>query len=372
MKIDRMRRKENPLGWAPPQQSIKGKAKRTVDVLLLALYPFWLKRTKEVRPNTTAVVEASLVNITSATIESDKETVTAFSIVICIFSAFAALTNSMLFTAISMKASKKNADKFNLSSAVSGITYLCANIARMMNDCTVHLTTPWMCLIGHPQVTLFAVCEPASTAGMFLMALDCSITVVCFKPAKWSIMKKNVNCFIIITFSCIAVGVATMWIVVFFRTQTHVLACCYFEDVLPFHMYVANYVILSSFGYCSVILFLVSFISLNLRKINSEAVRLIRMKRQNIIVKQTISLVTFGFLVQTVPSTAAVVGVYYSIESFLLDVIWIICIISYSAYAVFLFCKRKDLRNNLYKMIRANHWVEPEALTNNMSTVVKI
>ncbi|KRZ90239.1 hypothetical protein T08_8084 [Trichinella sp. T8] len=24
MKIDRMRRKENPLGWAPPQQSIKG------------------------------------------------------------------------------------------------------------------------------------------------------------------------------------------------------------------------------------------------------------------------------------------------------------------------------------------------------------
>ncbi|KRX67720.1 hypothetical protein T09_8982 [Trichinella sp. T9] len=154
---------------------------------------------------------------------------------------FAALTNSMLFTAISMKASKKNADKFNLSSAVSGITYLCANIARMMNDCTVHLTTPWMCLIGHPQVTLFAVCEPASTAGMFLMALDCSITVVCFKPAKWSIMKKNVNCFIIITFSCIAVGVATMWIVVFFRTQTHVLACCYFEDVLPFHMYVANY-----------------------------------------------------------------------------------------------------------------------------------
>ncbi|KRZ94796.1 hypothetical protein T08_14202 [Trichinella sp. T8] len=50
MKIDRMRQKENPLGWAPPQQSIKGKAKRTVDVLLLALYPFWLKRTKEVRP----------------------------------------------------------------------------------------------------------------------------------------------------------------------------------------------------------------------------------------------------------------------------------------------------------------------------------
>ncbi|KRZ76935.1 hypothetical protein T10_4560 [Trichinella papuae] len=326
--------------------------------------------------NTTAVVEASSVNITSATIESDKDTVTAFSIIICIFSAFAALTNSMLFMAIFMKTSKKNADKFNLifagGSAVSGMSYLCANIARMVNDCTIHLTTPWMCLIGHPQVTLFAVCEPASTAGMFLMALDCSITVICFKPAKWSIMKKNANCFIIITFSCIAIGVATMWIVVFFRTQTNVLACCYFEDVLPFQMYVANYVILSSFGYCSVILFLVSLISLHVRKVHSEAVRLIRMKRQNIIIKQTISLVTFGFVVQTVPSTAAVVGVYHSIESFLLDIIWIICIISYSAYAVFLFCKRKDLRNNLYKMIRANHWIEPETFTNNMSTVVKI
>ncbi|KRX67674.1 hypothetical protein T09_8437 [Trichinella sp. T9] len=48
MKIDRMRQKKTPWGGLHPNNP--SKAKRTVDILLLALYPFWLKRTKEVRP----------------------------------------------------------------------------------------------------------------------------------------------------------------------------------------------------------------------------------------------------------------------------------------------------------------------------------
>ncbi|XP_003375891.1 hypothetical protein Tsp_00124 [Trichinella spiralis] len=105
----------------------------------------------------------------------------------------------------------------SLSSAICGNAIMIADIIKSQSSCWKYCTTRLMCIITQPQIWILSLCEPISTAAI---------------------------------------------------------------EVISSNVYLANYSIQAFVGYISGALFLTAVMKLHLKKMESQSVQLIRLKRE--------------------------------------------------------------------------------------------
>ncbi|KFD54212.1 hypothetical protein M514_04989 [Trichuris suis] len=286
----------------------------------------------------------------SAVFEALDKVSYVFTISTATVSTVAAISNLLLFVALLAKKVKRTVDKFIMmyaaGSTIMAFIYMCGNIQRLTTECRKETKTVAQCLQDMPYVLLIYFGEPLITASLFLVTLDCVISLLFVTP-KLKITASNANgvlktaCGVLLIFALISFALITP------RMEIEVLGCCYMEDLVPQEFYVAYNVTLACIGFFSFALILAAIVRLHDLKVKSVAVRQIQVRRKAQIAKSTAALALAVCVVQTIPCTIAATIVSNGIDEVALDTTWLVCIASYCLYAWYLFWKDAFLRRSL-------------------------
>ncbi|KRZ59675.1 hypothetical protein T02_172, partial [Trichinella nativa] len=236
-----------------------------------------------------------------------------------------------------------------------------SDIIKSQNSCWKYCTTRLMCIITQPQIWILSLCEPISTAAMFLTALDCSITILIPKP-KFCISNENVNRIILATIGCIFFCIALIWIELLIQNEELLSSCCHFREVISSNVYLANYAIQAFVGYISGALFLTAVMKLHLKKMESQSVQLIRLKREKAVIKQSIALISFAFFIKTLPSLVSVLLILKIIGMMQYTIIRGSCLFGYVAYAAYIIVKDKTFWKYVHRNLCQTKVVNSELI----------
>ncbi|KRX16006.1 hypothetical protein T07_6057 [Trichinella nelsoni] len=267
-----------------------------------------------------------------------------------LFGTITLLTNGILFIMMLLKRPMKKIDKLTaviaMGSAPLGLAYMISNIQKLVMRSAVRNITSLQCLIIAPQLTLYMFAEPVISYALLLMAMDSFIALM-FMNSRWKVDDNNINFYLVLSVILPCICVITLWVVVYYNDR--LCADCSIPVVLPQWFFVSFNSVLAFLGYLSVLLFSVAGVGFNLRKSTCTGVRLIQIRRQITILKQTAITVAFSFMIQTVPCTCSVWFAFNKGSPVINQYGWLVCNASYSLYAIYRILRAPAVRRQCQK-----------------------
>ncbi|KAL1242900.1 putative endolytic peptidoglycan transglycosylase RlpA [Trichinella spiralis] len=165
--------------------------------------------------------------------------------------------------------------------------------------------------------------------------------------SRWKVDDNNINFYLVLSVILPCICVITLWVVVYYNDR--LCADCSIPVVLPQWFFVSFNSVLAFLGYLSVLLFSVAGVGFNLRKSTCTGVRLIQIRRQITILKQTAITVAFSFMIQTVPCTCSVWFAFNKGSPVINQYGWLVCNASYSLYAIYRILRAPAVRRQCQK-----------------------
>ncbi|KRY21313.1 hypothetical protein T12_12380 [Trichinella patagoniensis] len=267
-----------------------------------------------------------------------------------LFGTVTLLTNGILFIMMLLKRPMKKIDKLTaviaMGSAPLGLAYMISNIQKLVMRSAVRNITSLQCLMIAPQLTLYMFAEPVISYALLLMAMDSFIALM-FMNSRWKVDDNNINFYLVLSVILPCICVITLWVVVYYNDR--LCADCSIPVVLPQWFFVSFNSVLAFLGYLSVLLFSVAGVGFNLRKSTCTGVRLIQIRRQITILKQTAITVAFSFMIQTVPCTCSVWFAFNKGSPVINQYGWLVCNASYSLYAIYRILRAPAVRRQCQK-----------------------
>ncbi|KAL1231636.1 Fumarate reductase subunit [Trichinella spiralis] len=267
-----------------------------------------------------------------------------------LFGTVTLLTNGILFIMMLLKRPMKKIDKLTaviaMGSAPLGLAYMISNIQKLVMRSAVRNITSLQCLLIAPQLTLYTFAEPVISYALLLMAMDSFIALM-FMNSRWKVDDNNINFYLVLSVILPCICVITLWVVVYYNDR--LCADCSIPVVLPQWFFVSFNSVLAFLGYLSVLLFSVAGVGFNLRKSTCTGVRLIQIRRQITILKQTAITVAFSFMIQTVPCTCSVWFAFNKGSPVINQYGWLVCNASYSLYAIYRILRAPAVRRQCQK-----------------------
>ncbi|KFD69197.1 hypothetical protein M514_01491 [Trichuris suis] len=163
-------------------------------------------------------------------------------------------------------------------------------------------TTPLKCAVVFWHIHFYAVGEPLLALSTFMIAFGNFLTIH-GRNFKVQLGAHYVRSCFIIQASVVLVNLTLNWTQIFLRSDVPINTRCFQKEIVDYKYNVVVFTTLALCGYLTVLTEVVTLLLLRLNKSSYSAIRLVQIRREVAVMKQTIVLVTFVFIAQTIPNT---------------------------------------------------------------------
>ncbi|CDW52283.1 hypothetical protein TTRE_0000054201 [Trichuris trichiura] len=163
-------------------------------------------------------------------------------------------------------------------------------------------TTPVKCAVVFWHLHFYAVGEPLLALSTFMIAFG-NFLIIHGKTFQFHLGAHYVRSCFIIQAGVVLVNLTLNLTQIFLRSNVPINTRCFQKEVVDYKYNVVVFTGLALCGYLTVLTEVVTFLLLRLNKSNYTAIRLLQIRREVAVMKQTIVLVIFVFIAQTVPNT---------------------------------------------------------------------